>query len=431
MNNNEELKQAKFLSVSALNRYLAYKFDMDMHLKTVYLEGELSNFKMSGRHMYFSIKDENSEISGMMFYPKTLSLDFEPKDGMKVQMVGKVGVYEKRGTYSIVVNQMIRAGIGLLYQQFLELKEKLANEGLFDNKYKKPLPAFPKVIGVITSATGEAINDIISTINKRYPLLKVVLYPALVQGADAPVDLMRALEEAYQNKDLDLIILGRGGGSFEDLACFNDELLARKVFASPIPIISAIGHEGDYTICDFVASLRAPTPTGAAMLAVPNRADLFDEIDQRTQQLTSNMRIFLQTLNAKLNQQTSSYSLTNFDKILDQKRQLIKILDARLSQHSPSNVIKQIELQRSSATKSLFNAFDKVVKSLDNQYQHLISKLIILNPLNLMEKGYSVTFKDGQVISSVKEVNVDDELIIRMSDGSITTKVLKRNEELS
>ena len=431
MNNNEELKQAKFLSVSALNRYLAYKFDMDIHLKTVYLEGELSNFKMSGRHMYFSIKDENSEISGMMFYPKTLSLDFEPKDGMKVQMVGKVGVYEKRGTYSIVVNQMIRAGIGLLYQQFLELKEKLANEGLFDNKYKKPLPAFPKVIGVITSATGEAINDIISTINKRYPLLKVVLYPALVQGADAPVDLMRALEEAYQNKDLDLIILGRGGGSFEDLACFNDELLARKVFASPIPIISAIGHEGDYTICDFVASLRAPTPTGAAMLAVPNRADLFDEIDQRTQQLTSNMRIFLQTLNAKLNQQTSSYSLTNFDKILDQKRQLIKILDARLSQHSPSNVIKQIELQRSSATKSLFNAFDKVVKSLDNQYQHLISKLIILNPLNLMEKGYSVTFKDGQVISSVKEVNVDDELIIRMSDGSITTKVLKRNEELS
>ena len=429
MNNNDELKQAKFLSVSALNRYLAYKFDMDIHLKNVYLEGELSNFKLSGRHMYFSIKDENSEISGMMFYPKTLSLDFEPQDGMMVQLVGKVGVYEKRGTYSIVVNQMIRAGVGLLYQQFLELKDQLAKEGLFDEQYKKKLPLYPNTIGIITSPTGEAINDITSTIRKRYPLVKLVLYPALVQGTDAPIDLMRALDEAYQNEQLDLIIIGRGGGSFEDLACFNDELLARKVFASPVPVVSAVGHEGDYTICDFVASLRAPTPTGAAMLSTPNKPDLIDEIDQRCQQLTSNMRILFHGLDNKLSQLANSYALTSFDKVLDVKRHQIDLLDAKLEKNSPKNIIKELIIKNDNLKELLEKLLKQRITSETARFKELLGKLIILNPLNLMEKGYSVVFKDDKVISSVLDVNTNDELTIRMADGSLTTKVIKRDED--
>ena len=314
-NQSDEFKNARFLSVSALNRYLAYKFDIDVHLQNVYLEGEISNFKVSGKHFYFSIKDEFSEISAMMFYPSTKLINFDISDGMQVKVVGKVGVYEKRGTYSIICKKIEKSGIGALYQEFLDLKEKLNAEGLFDAKYKKTVPEFPKKIAVVTSPTGEAINDIISTINKRYPLVEVVLYPALVQGNDAPKDLIRALNSAYQDETIDCLIIGRGGGSFEDLACFNDEELARTLFSAPFPTISAVGHEGDFSICDFVASLRAPTPTGAAMLACKDKKDIIENINIFEQRLRSAYRSYLEKVNIQYKNIANSYALTKFNNI--------------------------------------------------------------------------------------------------------------------
>mgnify|MGYP003821828257 CR=1 FL=1 len=241
----QKFKEARFLNVSALNRYLNNKFEMDEHLQEVYLQGEISNFKKSGKHYYFSIKDEFSEISAMMFYPDNYNLDFKPQDGTLVQVMGKVQIYVKKGTYAIVVKKMVEQGIGLLYQQFLDLKAKLSQEGLFDVSIKLPLPEYPKNVAIITAPTGDAIYDIISTFNRRLPFAKLTIYPALVQGVDAPFDLMRALKEVYQQNTHDVLIIGRGGGSFEDLSCFNDERLARLLFASPIPTVSAIGHESD------------------------------------------------------------------------------------------------------------------------------------------------------------------------------------------
>lgn len=451
MNNIDELKQAKFLSVSALNRYLAYKFDIDIHLQTVYLEGEISNFKKSGRNYYFSIKDEYSELSGMMFYPNNAQLDFEPQDGMVVQMVGKVGVYEKRGTYSIIVKKMIKAGVGLLYQEFLDLKDKLDKEGLFNKEIKLKLPEFPKTIGVITSPTGEAINDIVSTLRKRMPLVKVVLYPAIVQGQDAPNDLIRALLESYENQEIDCLIIGRGGGSFEDLSCFNDEKLARCLFTAPFPTISAVGHEGDYTICDFVASFRAPTPTGAAMIAVKDVKDLKENLNILNQRLISSYTVYLNKIETKLNSLVGSYGIAKFGNIIDNKYIKCNVLVERLKQYSPlHNILSQIETikhydlsminsvkmilkQESNHYESKINALNDSFKNYLNKininFNEQLQKLIILNPLNIMSKGYSITYQDNNVISSVKDIDKNKNIKIKLVDGEVLTNIIKINED--
>lgn len=449
--NNEELKQARFLSVSALNRYISYKFDVDAHLQTVYLEGEISNFKRSGRNFYFSIKDEFSEISGMMFYPNTMSLDFEPVDGTIVQMVGKINVYEKRGTYSIIVKKMIQAGIGLLYQQFLDLKDKLQKEGLFDTKYKKPLPEYPENIAVITSPTGEAINDITSTIRKRYPLANILLYPSLVQGDDAPLDLIRNLRLAYQNDKIDCLIIGRGGGSFEDLACFNDETLARVLFEAPFPTISAVGHEGDYTICDFVASHRAPTPTGAAMLATKDKNEIFETISIFSQRLTSGIRTYFKNIETRYENLKMSYGLDKFDQLLNVKENQYNILNEKFKQFSPDKIIERQEKELVYNIKQLNTNFERIVYGLEDKnnlnfnslnnnidryldkiktkYQLYNNKLVLLNPLNIMEKGYSVVYKGSDVVSSIDNINIDDEINVKFIDGTVKAKVLNKNEE--
>lgn len=449
--NNDELKQARYLSVSALNRYISYKFDIDVHLQTVYLEGEISNFKRSGKNLYFSIKDEFSEISGMMFYPNSINLDFEPVDGMIVQMVGKINVYEKRGTYSIIVKKMIQAGIGLLYQQFLDLKDKLQKEGLFDQKYKKPLPEYPENIAVITSPTGEAINDITSTIQKRYPLAHILLYPSLVQGDDAPADLIKKLRLAYTNDKIDCLIIGRGGGSFEDLSCFNDETLARVLFEAPFPTISAVGHEGDYSICDFVASHRAPTPTGAAMLATKDKNDILETINILTQRLTSGVRSYFNNIETKYNNLKSSYGLDKFEQLLKVKEHKYNILNEKFKQFSPDKIIDRQENDLNYKVKTLINLYNQFIKiridannsnynllvnnfgkyyqDIQNKYHILNNKLVLLNPLSIMEKGYSVVYHENNVISSVKNLAVEDEIKIKFYDGSISAKVLNKSED--
>ena len=283
------MNKEKYLTVSALTKYIKFKIDTDEHLKTVFLKGEISNYKKhSTGHLYFSLKDETSKINAIMFNRNAVNLNFEPNEGTKVLVVGRISVYEQTGNYQIYIEDMIEDGVGNLYIAFEALKEKLSKEGLFDEKYKKPIPKIPKKIGIITAPTGAAIKDILSTIKRRFPICETILFPSLVQGENAAPDIVNKLKIA-NSYDLDVIILGRGGGSIEDLWPFNEEIVAREIFASQIPIISAVGHEVDFTIADFVADLRAPTPTGAAELAVPNMIDLTNHIKQLTIRLNENI----------------------------------------------------------------------------------------------------------------------------------------------
>ena len=266
----------KYLTISAITRYLKNKFDTDVNLRTVYLKGEISNIKYhTTGHLYFSLKDETSKINAIMFSSNAKKLVFNPVDGSKVLVVGRISVYEATGGYQIYVDEMIEDGVGNLYLAFEKLKKDLAKEGLFDEKYKKKIPRIPEVIGVVTAPTGAAIKDIISTIKRRFPICKVIVFPSLVQGENAKEDIVRNIELA-NTYPLDVLIVGRGGGSIEDLWPFNEEIVARAIFNSNIPIISAVGHEIDFTIADYVADLRAPTPTGAAEMAVPNITDLIN-----------------------------------------------------------------------------------------------------------------------------------------------------------
>lgn len=264
----------KYLTVSVINRYLKDQFDRNEHLRVVFLKGEISNFKgHTTGHLYFSLKDENSRISAIMFSSYAKKLTFVPADGKKVLVTGRIGVYEATGSYQIYVDDMQEDGVGNLYLAYEKLKSDLEKEGLFDVKYKQPIPKYPQRIGIVTAPTGAAIRDILSTIKRRYPICETLLFPALVQGEYGADDIVKKINMA-QDYDLDVLIVGRGGGSIEDLWNFNEEKVARAIFSSRIPIISAVGHEIDYTIADFVADMRAPTPTGAAELAVPNLADL-------------------------------------------------------------------------------------------------------------------------------------------------------------
>ena len=253
----------EYLTVSQLTKYIKYKIDNDINLQEVYLKGEISNFKAHTRgHFYFTIKDEGSRINAVMFASNAFKVKFIPEDGMKILVTGKISVYEATGGYQIYVNEMMEDGVGNLYVAFEQLKKRLKEEGLFDERYKKQIPKIPERVGVITAPTGAAIRDIISTINRRFPLAEIILFPSLVQGDGAKEDIVRQIKRA-ENYNLDVLIVGRGGGSIEDLWAFNEEIVARAIFDCPIPVISAVGHEIDFTIADFVADLRAPTPTGS------------------------------------------------------------------------------------------------------------------------------------------------------------------------
>ena len=280
----------KYLTVSQLNRYIKYKLDQDHNLSNVFLKGEISNFKAHTRgHMYFTLKDEGSRINAVMFLNNAKGLNFQPVDGMKVMVIGRVSAYEATGSYQIYVDEMTQDGVGNLYIEFEKLKKKLETEGLFDATRKKKIPKFPKRIGVVTASTGAAIRDILTTIKRRWPIAEVILFPSLVQGAQASPDIVRKIKQADDFGVVTLIV-GRGGGSIEDLWCFNDEEVARTICSCKTPVISGVGHEIDFTIADFVADLRAPTPTAAAELAVPNKLDFYKFVNQITIRLTKNLK---------------------------------------------------------------------------------------------------------------------------------------------
>ena len=437
--------EPKYIKISDLNRYIKAKFDMDTHLNKVYLKGEISNFKSHTRgHLYFTLKDETSRIAAVMFMGNARSLTFAPEDGMNVLVTGRISVYEANGAYQIYVESMEVDGIGNLYLEYEKLKKQLQSEGLFDSKYKKPIPKYPKKIGIITASTGAAIRDILSTIKRRYPICETILFPSLVQGELAKDSIVKQIKKA-QEYDLDVIICGRGGGSIEDLWAFNEEVVARAIFASKIPIISAVGHEVDFTIADFVADLRAPTPTGAAEMAVPNLVDINNMLEQYKIRANKGMTKIIEFNNKKLDNIKNSFILKNplsiyevkeqkLDSLIDKVNQLINSkLDTMKVKYQyliSSNILKdpigvylkkndKIELLKNNAN----NVINNLIKEKAHQYGIIVNSLELLNPLNILSKGYSVVYQNDNIVNDINKVKINDILNIRMTNGVVKTKV--------
>ena len=443
--------ETKYFTISALNKAIKNMFDEKRELNNIHIKGEISNFKHHSRgHLYFTLKDENSQISAIMFASNAASLKFEPADGLKVLVSGKVSVYEASGTYQIYVNEMMEDGLGNLYLEFEKLKKKLETEGLFKKEYKKPIPKFPMKIGIITAPTGAAIKDIISTLTRRFPLAETILFPSLVQGVDAKDDIVRNIKLA-NTYDLDVIILGRGGGSIEDLWAFNEECVARAIFDSVIPIISGVGHEIDFTISDFVADLRAPTPTGAAELCVPNKMDVIELFNQYNIRLVKGISNYISYCTDKLNNLKNSYVLKNPMSLYEKQEQYFDNLYERLIMAIKSNISNNKE--RLNTIKSSYvlknpnmlfidkaynyNDLIKRLKSninilLDNKknnYINLLSKLEVLNPITTLKRGYSVTRVNDKIVSKVKDVKVGDTIITSITDGKVESEVKSVYEE--
>lgn len=416
----------KYITISDLNRYIKAKFDIDSNLNNVYLKGEISNFKHHTRgHFYFTLKDENSRLSAVMFNFNASKVNFEPEDGMKVLVSGRISVYEATGTYQIYVNTMEMDGIGNLYLEFEKLKQKLASEGLFNPEHKRPIPKYPKTIGIITAPTGAAIRDILSTIKRRYPIARTILFPALVQGEGAKESVTKQLKKA-QEYNLDVIICGRGGGSIEDLWCFNEEMVARAIYESKIPVISAVGHEIDFTIADFVADLRAPTPTGAAEMAVPNITDLNNLFNQLKIRATKAIQNKLDFSNNELTTLTSKQILKNPLSIYEIKEQRLDNLLDRL-QLFISNKIKEDNLRYYKIIDNkLLKEPTKILENKEYQFNLLLKTVTILNPMKLLDSGYSIVKNKKEVITSVKLVDINDVINVALKDGTLEAKVVSK-----
>lgn len=413
----------KYLSVTALTKYLKYKFDVDEHLKTVYLKGEISNFKShTTGHLYFSIKDENSKINAIMFCANAKKIVFTPIDGMKVLVKGRITIYEATGNYQIYIDEMLEDGVGNLYIAFEQLKEKLSKEGLFDSRFKKKIPKIPSRVGVVTAQTGAAIKDILSTIKRRYPICEVILFPSLVQGEAAASDIVKNIKMA-ENYDLDVLIVGRGGGSIEDLWPFNEEIVARAIFESSIPIISAVGHEIDYTIADFVADLRAPTPTGAAELAVPNLVDLKKHIGQLKIRLNENVLKVINYQKLYLDSLKNSFVIKNPLIMYDNKKQKLDSIIEKLNNILRIKMDKNIDKLNFLKNSYILKNSDLLYKSKRDDLNNIIEKLELINPLKVLKRGYSVVYKDDFIINSVDNLNKSDKLKIKLSDGNVITKI--------
>ena len=418
----------KYLTISAITRYLKNKFDTDINLRTVYLKGEISNIKYhTTGHLYFSLKDETSKINAIMFSSNAKKLVFNPVDGSKVLVVGRISVYEATGGYQIYVDEMIEDGVGNLYLAFEKLKKDLAKEGLFDEKYKKKIPKIPETVGVVTAPTGAAIKDIISTIKRRFPICKVIVFPSLVQGENAKEDIVRNIELA-NTYPLDVLIVGRGGGSIEDLWPFNEEIVARAIFKSEIPIISAVGHEIDFTIADYVSDLRAPTPTGAAEMAVPNITDLINMLSNYKVRINEALTSKINYKKLYLDSLKNHYILKNPMILYDNKKQYLDTIIDKLNNnlinkynvlHHRLDLIKNNHILRNP---------ELLYKNKIDYFKNLIDKLELVNPMNVIKRGYSLTYINDKVVKSVKNINKKDNINIKLSDGSISATIIDIKE---
>jgi exodeoxyribonuclease VII large subunit len=441
------MTQIRYITVTALTKYIKKKFDVDPHLQDIWIKGELSNVKIHSRgHMYFTVKDEHAKIQAVMFAGFNRSLNFTPEDGMKVLLRGEITVYEPSGNYQIYVKEMQPDGIGNLYLAFEELKRKLEAEGLFAAEIKKPIPKYPKFVGVITSPTGAAIRDIITTIKRRYPVATVILIPALVQGIHAAPSIAKAIKTANELGYIDVLIVGRGGGSIEELWAFNEEIVAREIFRSQVPIISAVGHETDYTIADFVADLRAPTPTGAAELAVPHLTELLEKVTDKQTRLLRAMKTKLTNEKDRLNQIKKSYAFKypknlyvqkeqELDKMMERlekqgkfvkerKREQWKNLSELLKRNHPLKQYQKAEERFKTIVKSLEKEMNQRLKEKQMAFQSIISKLDALSPLKIMERGYGLVYNQSQqLVKSVEQVQPGEFVTVNLKDGHLDCQI--------
>ena len=383
------------VTVTQLNKYLKDRFDEDENLGAILVKGEISNFKnhYTG-HLYFTLKDENSLIKCIMFKSYAERLAFKPKDGMKVMVFGSVSVFERDGVYQIYVKSMMEDGMGDLHEQFEQLKAKLEAEGLFDESHKKPIPLYPKVVGVLTSQTGAVIRDIINVSTRRNPNVYIRLLPVPVQGPGAAEKIAEKIKVMNEKKLADVLIIGRGGGSLEDLWPFNEKIVARAIYDSELPIISAVGHETDFTIADFVADLRAPTPSAAAELAVP---DVYE-------------------LKQKINNYQNRYRLALKKKIELMRLRYEKCMKSRVFT-DPLRKIRDMDVTLDSYVQRLENKMKIIHKDSQSAYIKLVSKLDTLSPLKTLTRGYSLTEKDNKIVKSAKELKKDDKVKLKFSDG--------------
>ena len=426
------MNNSNYITVSEVNKYIKEIINDDLLLKKVYLRGEISNFKAHSRgHYYFTLKDENSRIAAVMFLFNNRNLKFVPYDGMKVLVTGKIDVYEASGAYQIYVEDMAPDGIGALYVAFEELKKKLLEEGLFDKDKKKKIRRIPRRIGIVTSPTGAAIKDILTTIKRRFPVCETILFPALVQGEEAASDIAKKIKLANEVKDIykiDTLIVGRGGGSLEDLWPFNEEVVARAIYDSDIPVISAVGHEIDVTISDYVADLRAPTPTAAAELAVPDINTIITYLDTARSRGYTAINNILNNNYKKLNNLENSYILTRPMSMYEIKEQKLDILIDNLNK-AISKKIDNTKVRLYTCSNSyILNNPEMLYKYSSQRLEHMISKLEVLNPLNTLNRGYAIIKKDDKVLSSIKNIKKNDTLTIKLKDGEIASKIIKVGE---
>lgn len=395
--------EPKILTVSQLNFYVKSVLDSDPRLNYVFLCGEISNLTDHYRsgHIYLSLKDNKSVIRAVMFAGNARNLKFKPMEGMKVICRGRVTLYEATGQYQYYIEDMQPDGIGALYQAYEQLKEKLQSKGLFDQSHKKPIPYCPKTIGVITSPTGAAVQDIKNILTRRFPSVNIILCPVLVQGDNAAPQLVDAVNKLNEYDLCDTIIIGRGGGSIEDLWAFNDENLAYAIYNSHIPVISAVGHETDFTICDFVSDLRAPTPSAGAELAVPDRNEILQNLDAQRQYLSSLM-----------------------DKKLIENNNIVSEMTTKLLSLSPDDKIAKLYNDLDFLSQKYENNSNRIFQNTANKIELLATKLESLNPVSILKRGYSVVTNNDKTVTSVKDVKNGDTLAINVTDGKIISRVI-------
>lgn len=438
-------------SVSQLNQ--SVRLMLENQLGAVWLTGEISNFSqpVSG-HWYLSLKDENAQVRCAMFRMKNLRVSFRPTNGMQVLVRANVSLYEPRGDYQLIIESMHLAGEGLLMQQFEALKLKLAAEGLFAQHLKKNLPHFSKAVGIITSKTGAALQDILHILQRRDPSLKIIIYPTAVQGKDAATDIAQMIELANQRQEVDVLIVGRGGGSLEDLWCFNEEMVARAIFHSHLPVISAVGHETDVTIADFVADVRAPTPSAAAELVSRNQTELLQQLQYRRQRLEIALdRLFaekqqkLKHLSLRLHNQHPQAQLRIQQQLITQlshrlqqslrhrwqkKAENLTALSIRLYKNPLPLRLQQYEQQLAQLKVRLNSHMNLTLSLQQKQLAHLCGKLDSLSPLKVLARGYSITQNQQNLtIRSIKDVNVGEQIKTRLPDGDIISQVIRLEEK--
>ncbi|UJF14671.1 exodeoxyribonuclease VII large subunit [Jeotgalibaca sp. MA1X17-3] len=440
----------QYLTVTALTKYIKRKFDADPYLERVYLTGEISNYKKRQNHQYFSIKDDHAVIQAVMYKREFSRLKFQLQEGMKILLVGRVNVYEASGNYNIIIEHMEPDGIGALYQAYTDLKDKLAKEGLFSAP-KKPLPVFPKKIAIVTSPSGAVIRDIMTTIKRRYPIAQLVLFPTVVQGKDSAPDIIKNLKKINEANEYDVVIIGRGGGSIEDLWSFNEEKVVRQIFSMDVPIISSVGHETDTTLSDLVADVRAATPTAAAELSVPVLADVLQHIQNQKQRLYQVMRSMFAVRQEKLNRLMHSYVFRQPNRIYEahmlkvdqsttqlQNEMIKRVTEAQhryqqtslqLRNVNPITKIRLLEKELQDIDGDLHVTMKRYLLEKERDMVQLMQSLDFLSPLKIMTRGYSYVTLEDQVVNSIQQIKVGDYVNINLKDGNVRTEINKIEEK--